>query len=409
MRSPSPNYRVAALVCAFTLTGCGLSASEANPSERPNIIIALADDISAAMLSCYGGESVKTPILDGLAAEGIRFTNCFAPPLCMPARCELLTGLYSHRNFLGRGNVAIGERTIASLLKEVGYTTCQVEKWHLNIRNGAMPPDVGFDEYYHSKLAHNYEDPIFDENGTESSYPGGYGPEVARDHAFDFIERNVDRPFFLYWGMHLPHSPYHDPPGSDQNSRSNYTEKYFAMVEHLDYRIDELIQFLETHSLRRKTILIFLGDNGTPKGFTYQSGGLTLAGGKASLMDSGTLVPMIVNWPGTITGGQVDQAPVDFADFLVTAGHLAGMKPRSITNTDGISLLPRFFETATGPQRSIAFKFGVQNGGKGAGPSGGYWARTSRWKLYEDGRFFDMRTDPLESQSIQPGSAVEDG
>ena len=135
-------------VCAATANAASI--------EKPNLILILADDLSASALSCYGGESVRTPVLDGMAEEGMRYSHCFSPALCMPSRTELLTGRYSHRNYLNRGNLAPGEANIASELKKAGYATCQVEKWHLNINGGAMPAQAGFDEYYHTKLAHNY-------------------------------------------------------------------------------------------------------------------------------------------------------------------------------------------------------------------------------------------------------------
>ncbi|MEM9281223.1 MAG: sulfatase-like hydrolase/transferase [Verrucomicrobiota bacterium] len=381
----------------------------ADGEERPNLILLLADDLSAGMLSCYGGESVQTPALDLLAAEGIRYRFCFSPALCMPSRCELLTGKYSHRNFLGRGNLAASEPTIASKLRELGYATCQIEKWHLNINQGAMPFEAGFDEYYHTKLIHNYTNPVVDVNGEEASFPDGYGPQICQKFAFDFIERHRDEPFFLYYAIHLPHAPYHVPPGYDLEPKSTNQDKYFAMVAHLDERVGKLVEHLELLSLRERTLLIFVGDNGTPKGFRYLSQGQRQEGGKASLLDSGTHVPMIVSWPGKVEKGQVVDHLIDFADFLPTALEMAGLPPLSKQATDGISFYRQLLNDPKAPVRKIAFKFGVQNGGKGAGPSGGYWARTQRWKLYDDGRFYDMRNDPVESESLPMGAARDGG
>ena len=377
--------------------------------QKPNLILVLADDLNAGVLSCYGGESVETPVLDQLAAEGMRYTHCYSPSLCMPSRCELLTGRYSHRNFLGRGNLADGEVTIASALKQAGYATCQVEKWHLNINGGAMPPQGGFDEYYHTRLAHNYADPVVDVNGEEQVLAGGYGPEACQDFAFDFIDRHQDQPFFLFYAMHLPHAPYHVPPGSGLADGASNNEKYLAMVEHQDRMVGELVDFLEARQLRERTLLIFIGDNGTPKGLFYQSKGRRLEGGKASLRDGGTHVPMIVSWPGTVPAGVVSDALVDFADFLPTAMDAAGVEVEEDLRLDGRSFHRQLLGEADAPERDHAFKFGVQNGGKGAGPSNGYWARTQRWKLYEDGRFYDVPADPLEAAPIAAGEAGQAG
>ena len=287
----------------FTCCLCGQVSAQTK--ANPNIIVILADDLSATSLPCYGGESVKTLVLDQLAATGIRYTHCYSPQLCMPSRCELLTGKYSHRNFVGRGNVAIGETTIASELKKAGYATCQVEKWHLNINGGAMPMQVGFDEYYHTKLAHNYFDPVVDINGSEKTFKGEYGPKVCQKLAFDFIDRNRERPFFLYYAMHLPHAPYHVPPGFDLGDEPSFSEKYLAMIAYQDALIGELVDHLESLELRERTLLIFTGDNGTPHGIFYLTNGQKREGGKGSMLDGGTHVPLIINWPGTIPTGIV--------------------------------------------------------------------------------------------------------
>ena len=377
--------------------------------ENPNIVLILADDLSASVLSCYGGESVTTPVLDKLAAEGMRYTHCFSPAVCMPSRTELLTGKYSHRNYLGRGNVAPGEPTIASELKKAGYATCQLEKWHVEYKNGAIPTQAGFDEYYHVRLARNYPDPVVNENGTEKSYPGGYGPKVCQDHAFDFIRRNRDTPFFLYYAMHLPHAPFHVPPGSDLAEDAPKTEKYLAMVEHQDRMVGELVEFLDSQKLRERTLLIFIGDNGTPQEIRYQSNGREFQGGKARLVDAGTNVPMIVSWPGTAPQGVVTDNLVDFADFLPTAMEAAGRNVLPKLKLSGQSFYRQLLGDPEAPKRDYAFKFGVRNAGRGAGPSGGYWARNQRWKLYDDGRFYDIPADPDELNPIPEGKAKPAG
>lgn len=374
-------------------------------NAKPNIILILADDLSATVLPSYGGESAQTPVLDRLAAEGMRYTHCYSPQVCMPSRCELLTGKYSHRNFVGRGNVVAGEATIASELKNAGYATCQVEKWHLEFRGGAKPQQVGFDEYYHTKLAHNYFDPVVDVNGKVKTYKGGYGPKVCQQLAFDFIERNRQQPFFLYYAMHLPHAPYHVPPGCDLGENPSNSEKYLAMIEHQDALVGELVKHLESLELRERTPLIFTGDNGTPHGIHYRTEGRVQEGGKGSLLDSGTHVPLIVNWPGTVPKGIVTDALVDFADFLPTLMEASGREPHSAMELDGRSFYRQLLGDADAPTREFAFKFGCRNGGKGALPVHGYWARTHRWKLYSNGRFYDVKNDPNEKRSIELNSA----
>ncbi len=394
--SPHRNLACVALSVLLSFSGFAWAVP-----EKPNIIVVLADDLSADVLTCYGGESVQTPVLDGLAAKGMRYTHCFSPAVCMPSRTELLTGKYSHRNYLGRGNVAPGEATIASELKRAGYATCQLEKWHIEYKDGAIPPQAGFDEFYHVRLANNYPDPVVNVNGTEKTYPGGYGPKVCQDFAFDFIARHKGSPFFLYYAMHLPHAPFHVPPGSDLPEDAGDIQKYLAMVEHQDFMVGELVDHLESLELRERTLLIFIGDNGTPQEIVYRSGGREIRGGKASLRDSGTRVPMIVSWPGTAPEGVVTGNLVDFADFLPTAMEAADLQPGKAMDLSGRSFYRQLLGEPNAPKRDYAFKFGVRNAGRGAGPSGGYWARTQRWKLYDDGRFFDIPNDPLEEKILK--------
>lgn len=385
------------------------SASVATPVERPNIIIVLADDLNAAVLGCYGGESARTPRLDKLAAEGMRYSHCYSPALCMPSRTELLTGKYSHHNYVGRGNIAIGEASIASELKKAGYATCQVEKWHLEMRNGAKPPQVGFDEYCHTRLAANYFDPVADVNGAEKSYPGGYGPRICQEFAFDFIRRHRERPFFIYYAMHLPHAGFHVPPGFDLGPNPSASQLYAAMVEYQDAMVGELVDLLDSLKLRERTLLFFTGDNGTPKEISYQSRGRTMKGGKGTMSDGGTHVPLIVSWPGTVPSGVVADQLVDFADFLPTAMEAAGRSPQPSMGLDGQSFFRQLSGDPKAPARRFAFKFGCQNASEGANPMNGYWARTQRWKLYGDGRFYDVLNDPDEALPLPSGTAEPAG
>ena len=397
------------LICAstFAISLAAVSSTVAD-EPRPNIVLILADDLSADVLRTYGGESVDTPVLDQLAAAGMRYTHCYSPQVCMPSRCELLAGRYSHRNFVGRGNVVAGEPTIASELRKSGYATCQIEKWHLEVNGGAMPPQVGFDEYYHTKLAHNYFDPVVDVNGTTKTFKGGYGPEVCQEFAFDFISRHRDQPFFLYCAMHLPHAPYHVPPGFDPDESPTNSERYLAMVEHQDALVGDLLKHLDSLKLRERTLLIFTGDNGTPHDIFYRSGGRLVEGAKGSLLDGGTHVPLIINWPGTVAAGVTTDALVDFADFLPTLIEAAGQTPQRSMKLDGFSFYRQLLGDPQAPAREFAFKFGCRNGGKDALPVHGYWARTQRWKLYNNGRFYDMQHDGDEEHPIDLDSASVD-
>ena len=324
----------------------GTAEPAAGPVRRPNVVLVVADDLSARVLGCYGGESVETPVLDDLAAAGARFDHGYANPICMPSRYELMTGKLVTRGYVGRGNLAAGEATVASRLRAAGYATCQVGKWHLDVAGGADPGEA----------------------------------------------------FFLYYAMHLPHAPYHVPPGATLPADAPRGEKYLAMVAYQDRLVGELVDRLEALRLGEHTLLLFVGDNGTPHGITYRSGGREREGGKGSLRDAGTHVPLIVNRPGRVPAGTVSDVPVDLCDFLPTILETAG--PEVPGAIDGKSFAAVWDEGSDSPPREVSLKFGVRNGGKGATPIGPYWARTPRWKLSRDGALHDMAADPDEQRPI---------
>ncbi len=391
LKTPRSFWFVAALLWRMAFE----SVRGAEVPSRPNVLLILADDLGYDGLGCYGNTHFKTPTLDRLAAEGMRFNHCYSAPLCKPSRTQLLTGRYNHRNFVGRGHLPPGSATIASVLKASGYATCLASKWHLQTDNGALPGGSGFDEWYWSLLFANYYDPVIDINGNEKTFKGGYGPDIRMDLTLDFIERHKDQPWFVYAAMHLPHAPEHSPPGANLPATATKSEQYAAMLAYQDTLIGKLVAKLDTLKIRDNTLIIFLGDNGTPKYVSYPFQGETRKGGKGSLTDGGTHVPMIVNWPARLKPGQVSDALVDFSDFLPTLAAACGADaPR---NVDGRSFLPLLTGDAYTP-REWAFLYGCEN----SGASRSYWARDQRWKLYRANRLFDLKADPAEAHELPP-------
>ena len=251
-------------VQAFLLLSAGLTAASEPAARKPNIILIMADDASDTVFGSYGSSHFSTPKLDALAREGLRFNHCYSVNLCVPTRVEILTGKYSHRNFLGKGTLARGERTIAHVLKAQGYRTCLAAKWQVSVRRGQKPAEAGFDQWcYNAGPADFYWDPKIDHDGKIRSLPGEYGPDVYLDYVCQFVEDNRDRPFFVFYAMHLPHGPNHWPPAPD-GSRPDLPNpddplaQYEKMVAYGDGLVGRLLQQLDELQLREETIVLLV-------------------------------------------------------------------------------------------------------------------------------------------------------
>lgn len=343
-------------ICVFTmLLGCLACASLA-ASEKPNIILIMADDLGMECVESYGGLSYKTPNIDQLARDGMRFKNCFSCPYCSPSRAQILTGRYplhtgitrvifkpkSHREFLDPQK----ETSFASLLKNAGYRTAIAGKWQLSFLNERNTiPDFGFDEYQCWQIFNNdiktsrYADPAYLRNGKllQEELNGKYGPDLNCEFLIDFMQRNKKQPFLIYWTMLLPHFPYEQTPDSGQvknaGKKPGQGPEYFDdMVAYLDQLVGRIVQAVEKEGLSDNTIIIFTADNGTQSGrniVSYWTDGekiFGIPGGKAQLTDTGTHVPLIVRWPARIKRNSLCEDLVDLSDILPTLVDLAGAK-----------------------------------------------------------------------------------
>ncbi len=382
--------------------------------QRPNILFILADDVGQEILGCYGGESYKTPNLDELAYTGMRFNHCYSMPLCSPSRTCLLTGKYPFRtgtNILEKwGTIPSNEITFAQILQNAGYKTCLSGKWQMNLLkdNPEYPLQMGFNEYFvfgwHE--GPRYFDPMIYENGVAKVYDNKYGPDLFCNYIIKFMRQNKDRPFLAYYTMTLAHEISNDLipppiPGSDGKYQS-----YQELVEYMDVNIGKLVKALDELNLRKNTIIIFASDNGTPKEFIT---GLELSdnikyietpivsrqhrkdviGGKGLLTDGGTRVPMIINCPGTTPLGKVVDDLIDFSDFMPSLVELAGAQIPSDIEIDGHSFSPLILGQPFRPREWVFSEWNKK-----------CWVRTQDWKLYQDGRLYDMNNDPDEKNPI---------
>jgi arylsulfatase A len=333
---------------------CVVSAAEIT-GTKPNVVFILADDLGVECLSAYGGTSHKTPNIDRLAKEGMRFTKSFSHPFCSPSRGSLLTGRYPFQNGLKvvlhskkQENIYLkpSQPSFPRQLKQHGYATQIVGKWHVSLEHKHNTiREFGFDHYQTWC--------IFDEKGEKTTrfwnpylmrddriiaaeIKNRYGPDVDLEVYLDFIKTNAKakKPFLAYYSTYLPHYPWEPTPDSKEktyrapNSDHKGDPKYFPdMLAYLDKQIGSMLQTLDDLGIADNTIIIFLADNGTDTGLINQWGERkSIAGGKGTMTDRGTHVPLLVRWPGKIKAGSVCEDLVDFTDFLPTLCELTGAK-----------------------------------------------------------------------------------
>ena len=431
-------------LCAGVVTASGatqtsgIGAANAANASRPNVILIMADDLGYETLGCNGGTSYLTPNLDSLARTGVRFTNCYANPLCSPTRVTLMTGRYMHRNYTHFGRLPPQEPTFGHMMRDAGYASALVGKWQLGTggeEGGTHPSEAGFDEYL-LKIESNrdgYADPIIysSKHPEPRQMTGRYGPDLFAEYIDDYLERNRDRPFFLYYPMFLTHFFFTPTPESSEWKAGDrrltaahhlrpdpLNARFFTdMVAHMDKNIGRIVSKLEELGLRENTLILFLGDNGTEVSIRSRMGEAEVKGEKGSLTDAGTHVPMIVNWPGQAKSGLVADDPVVPSDFFATIAEATGATPRRPSGDgklDGVSFLPRLTGRPGKGREWALVEYVHENRGKMYMGHEGRYVRDRRWKLYGDGvsvrgeRFFkagqlyDIKQDPGERLPIPP-------
>jgi arylsulfatase A len=329
-------------------------------APKPNIILLLADDLSAKELSCYGSERHQTPNLDRMAAEGTRFETFYAMPLCTPTRVCLMTGQYGFRNgFLGMANQAfipdknspqkqIGNHfTHADLMKSAGYATAMAGKWQLSGELPTLVRDAGFDEYRMWAYDHNlppgvthpahegkqgsntsrYWQPSIVENGKYlPTKPEDFGPDLFNDFVLDFARRHKQQPFFIYYTSVLTHQP-RVPTPDPEHPGQRWPAGLKSNLEYLDVLVGRLFEGLNKEGLDENTVVMFIGDNGT--------GGE----GKGTVTEAGARVPGIFRGPG-VRRGLVSRAVADLTDIMPTLAEYAGVPLPNEKTFDGHSLGP---------------------------------------------------------------------
>jgi arylsulfatase A len=397
--------RSAALLCLALL-------GQVRP-DRPNVVLVLIDDFGYECVTANGGESYRTPVLDRLAAGGVRFERCFVQPLCTPTRIELMTGRSNARNYVRFGEFPEGETTFAQLLKKEGYATGIAGKWQLG-RDPGLPRRLGFDEaclWQHTRRPPRYANPGLEFDGVARDYRNGeYGPDLVDAWAREFVARHREKPFFLYYPMMLTHDPYQPTPDSpdwdptlkDEASKRN-VRHFAAMVAYMDKLVGRLIAALEEHKVRENTLVLVVGDNGTGRGATSRFRGKDLPGGKGRTTSGGMRVPLIASWPSVVREGRVNADLVNATDVFATVCRAAGAAVPE--GADGVSFLPQLRGEEGTPREWLYSWYSPR---QGADRSVRECAFDASWKLYRSGEFYDLAADPDEKAPLRAeGPAAE--
>jgi len=406
---------IVGLITGFNSSAWSQLQKTHHSSELPDIVLIMADDMGYECLSCNGSLSYKTPNLDRLAEQGIRFTHCFSQPLSTPSRVEIMTGKYNYRNYEYFEYLNPNQKTFANYLKEAGYSTCIAGKWQLNgifynlpgNQDIDRPNHFGFDEYCLWQLnqpkqnGERYANPLIIQNGKKlEGLENSYGPDIFSNFVCDYIERNSDKPFLIYYPMVLVHDPFVPTPDSpewnDPSQRYKNNNRHFKeMVEYADKLVGKVESKLKEKGLFENTIFIFTGDNGTNQSIISNTIEGKIAGGKGKTINTGNHVPMIITWPEKIKKGKVSHNIIDFADILPTLADAAGIKPSSYS-TDGKSFLSIINGNKKITQNEIFIHY-TPRWGKF---EHNRWVMNGEYKLYRDGRFYNTLIDPDEKDPL---------
>ncbi len=418
-------------IAGLSTAASGVAQSKQN---QPNIVFILADDMGYGDLACYGNKVIATPVIDKLAQDGMRFTQCYAgSAVSSPSRCALMTGKHTghttiRNNFCKNGglpglkngnpirrmHILPSDTTIATILNAAGYKTCLVNKWHLDGFNpGAGPLDRGFNEfygwlistedsntpYYYPALRFSNRDlTVVPEN--ENNVRGIHDSDLSVDESIDFIRRNKNQPFFLYLAFDVPHEPYHinSVKPYDSMGLTETAQLYASLITHTDEAIGRLIDFLEKEGLRDNTLIIFASDNGGAQQAPLEelncNGGLR--GRKALMYEGGIRVPFIANWKGHIPAGETRDNPIYFPDVMPTLAALANAKLPA--HTDGLNILPLLSgKSQNTSDRVLYWEF----------PGEQYAIRKGDWKMVlirnktgETCELFNIAKDPFEKNDL---------
>ena len=421
----------------FVLVLCLCSAVAGQVREsgaKPNIILVMTDDQGYGDLACHGHPFIQTPNLDKLYAQSTRFTDFHASPTCSPTRSALMSGRAPFKNgvthtILERERMALSAKTIAEVLKGVGYTTAIFGKWHLGDADAYQPHRRGFDEVfihgaggigqnYPGTIAdappnkeNKYFDSVFKHNNTFVK-TRGYCTDVFFQQALKWIKQNKTRPFFAYISTNAPHAPYIVPEKYKalyQGKCSDKSAAFFGMITNIDENMGLLMQRLDEWELASDTLLIFMTDNGSAAG-TYNYG---MKGKKGSVHEGGSRVPLFFRFPAKIKAGvDIDRLTRHY-DLFPTLAEFAGAELPSGYAIDGRSLMPliknnqaewkdryTIFHKGRWSKKGHLGWWGRGNSDPDKAKYTDFAVRNERWRLVGKDELYDINADPGEQNNV---------
>ena len=442
LRSTTPLAALGAALCLAALCLAGRPATlaaEVEFREAPNLVFILLDNLGQEWLGCYGSEEGVTPNIDRLAREGLLVRHCYTPPVCGASRVVALTGRYLFRSgmvmhhdaalYSGGGLQPDTEITFARLLRDAGYRTMMTGKWQINhlydepgvleqhgfqeslawpgsidldkvsddemakFRRLVLQADTDFTSQFISNIENRYWDPVFLRDGDREVHPGRFGPDVSQEYAFEFLRREHDRPFLLYHSMVLTHGDtfLHPvvPTPLNRDADRPHQEMFADMVRYADKLVGEFVEELDRNGLRENTIVIVATDNGTEKQRVARARGRLIRGDLYQLTEAGGSVGMLINAPGRIPPGRTIPL-ADFSDLLPTLCDFASAPIPEELVLDGLSFADAALgNVEVGPRSWIFNQYGEAR-----------VVRNLRYKLYNDGRLYDIEADFDEQHDL---------
>ncbi len=396
-------------------------------AEKPNIVVIVADDLGYGDLSCYGAKDLKSPHLDALMANGLRFTNFYANcPVCSPTRAALLTGKY--QELVGVpgvirtkpednwGYLSPTATMLPQALKKEGYSTAAIGKWHLGLDEEAHPNTRGFDHFhgflgdmmddYYKHLRHGQH---YMRLNQEKVDPEGHATDIFTQWAIDYLgaeaKKESDKPFFLYLAYNAPHTPIQPPKDwlakvvAREEGIDDKRAKLVALIEHMDDGIGKVIASLKENGQWENTLLFFVSDNGGQTNVGGNCG--NLRGGKQDMYEGGIRVPACAVWPGVIKPASTGFTAVTM-DIFSTAIEAAGGKPE-----EGLDARPFLTLLKTGMQvaEKRDFFFTRREGNLRYMGEVSWAMKRGKWKLVKNSpmgpwELFDLEKDPLETTDL---------
>jgi arylsulfatase A-like enzyme len=407
---PRPGWPGVALALTLGATLAGWSPAA---ERRPNVIVILTDDQGSVDANCFGATDLHTPGIDLLAQRGVRFTQFYSgAPVCSPSRAALLTGRYPIRAGVpgnvssqqGQAGMPPEQVTMAEIFQAAGYATGHIGKWHLGYTPETMPNAQGFDHsfghmggcidnfshffYWQGPNRHDLW-----RNGVEIQCPGQFFPDLMLAEAIEFIERNQERPFFLYFAKNTPHYPYQgDPQWLEHYRDVPYPRNlYAAFVTTLDARVERLVKRVDALGLAEQTIVVYQSDNGHSTEERAHFGGGSAGpyrGAKFSLFEGGIRVPAVISWPNRLPSGAVRGQRAHACDWLPTLAELCGVEPPAELDGRSLTAVIRS-ESAPSPHDVLHWT------------TGNSWAvREGDWKLLGNPRDTSTKDSPPPGEPL---------